>query len=125
MSLAPREQQALARIEDSFRSTDPSLATMLADFTVATSRRSTLRLAHRPSRRRISHLIQVTAAVALIALSVVLFSTLSHTPHVPATRTATCGTTVIRAAGCPSGTGASRTGQENSSNAEPLPVAGK
>ena len=34
MSLAPREKRVLADIEDSLRSTDPRLATMLAGFTV-------------------------------------------------------------------------------------------
>lgn len=34
MSLAPREQRLLARIEHSLRSTDPRLARMLATFTL-------------------------------------------------------------------------------------------
>lgn len=120
MSLAPREQQVLARIEDSFRSTDPWLATMLATFTVATSRRDIPRWARQPPRRRVRHLIQLTVAVALIVASVALFSTLSHTSHSPAA----CGAAVARAAGCPR-TGASGAGKETSGNADPLRVPGK
>lgn len=37
MSLAPKEQQALAEIEDSLRKSDPVLATMLTTFTVPSS----------------------------------------------------------------------------------------
>lgn len=112
MSLAPRDRQALARIEDSLRSTDPRLAAMLTTFTVITSHRKIPRWrCLSPWRLRIRRFVPLTLAVALIAGGLVLFSTLSQVSHAPATPGG-CGTAITQLASCP-GTGASHAGQDS------------
>src|SRR5487761_1389981 len=71
MSLAPKEQRALAGIEDSLSRSDPRLATMLATFTVPSSRGRIPRWkALPPGRSRIRRFIPVTLATALTGLAV-------------------------------------------------------
>ena|SRR5487761_509304 len=79
MSLAPKEQRALAGIEDSLSRSDPRLATMLATFTVPSSRGRIPRWkALPPGRSRIRRFIPVTLATALTGLAVLGGLLLSH-----------------------------------------------
>lgn len=73
MSLAPSEQQALARIEEALRHSDPRLDASMATFTVLTSRRRIRRwTCVSPWRLRLKRIAGVTLAVlaaGLLALS--------------------------------------------------------
>ena len=79
MSLAPKEQRALAGIEDSLCRSDPRLATMLATFTVRSSRGRIPRWKGLPpGRLRIRRFIPVALATALTGLAVLGGLLLSH-----------------------------------------------
>ena len=106
MSLAPRERQALAGIENSLSSSDPRLATMLATFTLPAFRgripgwKSWVRRTLRAKRF-------IVAAAALIAICVIVINGLLSSGHghqscEPDTRVITSGQTLT----CPPAAGA-------------------
>jgi Protein of unknown function (DUF3040) len=66
MSLAPREQHLLARIEHSLRSTDPRLARMLATFTLPAFRGGLAHLFRSRGREF------VPPALALVVISAII-----------------------------------------------------
>ena len=66
MSLAPREQRLLARIEHSLRSTDPRLARMLATFRLPAFRGGLSHLCRSRGRDF------VPPAIALVAISLII-----------------------------------------------------
>jgi hypothetical protein len=66
MSLAPREQRVLAKIEHSLRSSDPRLASMLASFTLPAFRGGITHL----FRRRLRDF--VPPALAMLAISMII-----------------------------------------------------
>jgi hypothetical protein len=75
MSLAPGEQRALARIEDSLRTSDPQLAMMLATFSVLVTRRTRrcrCRACSPPWRLRLRGLVMTLLAAAVIGLLVLI-----------------------------------------------------
>jgi hypothetical protein len=77
MSLAPSEQRALTRIEESLRNSDPQLAAMMTVFTVLVSRRRIRPwTCLSPWRLRLKRLAVVTLALAAIG-AVVLAAALS------------------------------------------------
>lgn len=70
MSLAPAERQALARIEDALRRSDPRLASMLTQFRLPLSRGGWTGLTRRVPRRSRP---LVSVMVALIVLFLFVF----------------------------------------------------
>ncbi len=73
MSLAPREQRALAAIEHALRVSDPRLAARLATFTALTSRGTVPRWKWlSPWRLRLRRLIPLTIPLAGVVLGVLL-----------------------------------------------------
>jgi hypothetical protein len=77
MSLAPSEQRALTRIEESLRNSDPRLAAMMTVFTVLVSRRRIRPwTCLSPWRLPLKRLAVVTLALAAIG-AVVLAAALS------------------------------------------------
>jgi peptidoglycan/LPS O-acetylase OafA/YrhL len=79
MSLAPREQHLLARIEHSLRSTDPRLARMLATFTLPAFRGG---LAHL-YRSRGREFVPPALALVVIGLIICCGLLLGHPGSVP------------------------------------------
>lgn len=77
MSLAPREKRALARIEDSLRSTDPELATMLARFTVP----GRWRIRRQELRWQLTRVYLAAVFFAITAAGLVLWALLSAPAH--------------------------------------------
>jgi Protein of unknown function (DUF3040) len=73
MSLAPREQRALARIEHALRISDPRLAARLATFTALTSRGRVPRWKWlSPWRLRLRRLVPLALPAAAVTLGLVL-----------------------------------------------------
>ncbi len=73
MSLAPREQRALARIEHALRISDPRLVARLATFTALTSRGTVPRWKWlSPWRLRLQRLIPLALPAAAVALGLLL-----------------------------------------------------
>lgn len=73
MSLAPREQRSLARIEHALRISDPRLAARLATFTALTSRGTVPRWKWlSPWRLRLRRLIPLALSPAAVALGLSL-----------------------------------------------------
>lgn len=73
MSLAPREQRALARIEHALRVSDPRLAARLATFTALTSGGTVPRWKWlSPWRLRLRRLIPLALPAAAVTLGLVL-----------------------------------------------------
>jgi hypothetical protein len=66
MSLAPREQWALARIEHSLARSDPRLATMLATFTLPFAGRVMVRAWRLVRFRRVALVVMTLAVVGLL-----------------------------------------------------------
>jgi Protein of unknown function (DUF3040) len=80
MSLAPHERRVLADIENSLSGTDPALATMLATFTVAGSRK--IRRPRWPGRQARTGVVIALILMALAALIIWgLLATASHPPR--------------------------------------------
>lgn len=73
MSLAPSEQRALARIEESLRTSDPRLAAMMAAFSHLADRRRIVRSAWlSPRQLRLRRLIVMATALGAIGLIVAI-----------------------------------------------------
>jgi hypothetical protein len=72
MSLAPREQHLLARIEHSLRSTDPGLARMLATFTLPAFRGGLAHLYRSRGREFVPPALALVAIAAIICCGLLL-----------------------------------------------------
>jgi hypothetical protein len=89
MSLAPSERRALARIEDSLRSTDHKLAAKVATFNVLASRGRVPRWKWlSPWRLRLKRIIPITVAVAALGVLILTAIVFSHSGQ---SRDASCG----------------------------------
>jgi hypothetical protein len=82
VSLAPHEQQALARIEDSLAGSDPRLATMLATFTLPVAGRMAARGLRLARSQRARWLAVVVLTLATVTLAIAAWLTIS--PSSPA-----------------------------------------
>jgi hypothetical protein len=82
MSLAPSEQRALARIEESLRNSDPQLSAMMTVFTVLASRRRIRPwTCLSPWRLRLKRLAVVMLGLAAMGTVVLAAALLGHTGH--------------------------------------------
>jgi hypothetical protein len=100
MSLAPSERRALARIEESLRTTDRKLAGKLATFNALASRHGRLRWKWlspwRLRLRRIIPMIVALAAMGIIVLAATVFSHSSPPGQPLGASHARCGTAAGR-----------------------------
>lgn len=101
MSLKPREQKALAAIEDALRSTDRRLAARLATFTMLTAGGRVPRWKclspWRLRLRRHLRLLLAVAALGMVVASIVLFG---HSGHPHGSLTGSCGGALSQVKGC-------------------------
>lgn len=102
MSLAPSEQQALARIEQALRLSDPWLEARMATFAVLTSRRRIRRwTCVSPWRLRLKRIAGVTMAVVAAGLLALSLAFYSHPGHSSGGPNPGCRVTVTHSGGCP------------------------
>jgi hypothetical protein len=101
MSLAPSEREALARIEDALRSSDPALAAKFATFTALTRGGKVPRWkCLSPWRLWIRHLFPIGVILGGFGLLVLLIALFSQAANQHGTSHVSCGATLYRAAAC-------------------------
>ncbi len=101
MSLAPGERQALARIEEKLRDSDPALAARIATFTELTRFGQVPRWkCLSPWRLRISRHLPIGIVLAGLGLLILIVALFAHSGgrHVPSQ--ASCGVAIAQTAGC-------------------------
>ena len=101
MSLKPREQRALAAIEDALRSTDRKLAARLATFTMLTADGRVPRWkCLSPWRLRLRRHLRLLLAVVAVCTVVVTIVVFGHSGHPHGSLTGSCGGALSQVKGC-------------------------